>query len=191
MLEPFDDHPLEALAQHRFDRALQALRHLEEIRHRPHDARQRRHASLSKNGAHARAVTLARTLELRERLEARPASRQRDPRVRQRALRLGQATLLRRESGREPLPLAGERAELRLRGVTRLDEARAEGQDPRRLGLPQLARVPHEVDALGGDPHLLEPRRLGAVALCGEGLAVALEGGGERVRRAPPLLDEP
>src|SRR5207249_1666764 len=91
-----------------------------------------------------------------------------------------------------------ERAELRLGHVARLGEARAECQNPRRLGLrvsdlgreplrapaelglalPQLARVPHEVDALGGHPHLLEPRRLGSLALRGEGLA--------RARPAPP-----
>src|SRR5207245_1628203 len=108
-------------------------------------------------------------------------------------------------------PRARERAGPRLRHVARLDEARAERVDPRRLGrraaelgrepfcapaelgrtLPQLPRVPHEVDTLGGDPDLLEPRRLGAVALRGEGLAMALEGGGERVRRPRALHGEP
>src|SRR5207245_9613024 len=141
----------------------------------------------------------------------RPPTRERPPRVPRRARRLGQATLLRREPRREALALARERAELRLGHVARLGEARAECQNPRRLGLrvsdlgreplrapaelglalPQLARVPHEVDALGGHPHLLEPRRLGSLALRGEGLAVALECGGERVRRARPLLGEP
>src|SRR5439155_22100612 len=189
---------LEALAQNRLDRALHAGRHLEEIRHRPHDARQRRRAPLVEHGAHARAVALAGAFERCERVEARPVGSQRNPRVRQRGLRLGQAPLVRRQSRRQSVALTRELAELRTCHVTRLGEARAKRVDPRRLGLrlaeldreslrapaelrltlSQLPRVPHEVDALRSDPDVLEPRRLGAVALRGQGLAVALKVGG-------------
>src|SRR5439155_19819798 len=60
-----------------------------------------------------------------------------------------------------------------------------------RLTLSQLPRVPHEVDALPSAPDVLEPRRLGAVALRGQGLAVALKVGGERVGRSRALRGEP
>ena len=205
------NHPLETLAQDRLDRAFHAGRHLEEVRHRPHDARQRRRAPLVENGADARAVALAGAFERRERVETRPVSRQRNPRVRQRGLRLAQAALVRHQPRRQSVALTRERAELRACHVTRLGEARAERVDPGRLGfrlaeldreslrapanlrltLPQLPRVPHEVNALRGDPDLLEPGCLGAVPLRGQGPAMALEVGGERVRRSRTLLGEP
>src|SRR5207245_9848837 len=103
------------------------------------------------HGATACAVALEGTLELCKRFEPRPPSRERDPRVRQRARRLGQATLLRREPRREALALARERAELRLGHVARLGEARAECQNPRRLGL--------RVSALGPEPPRAPPER--------------------------------
>src|SRR5438093_876867 len=143
VLEPLDHHPLEALAQNRLDRALHAGRHLEEIRHRPHDARQRRRAPLVEHGAHARAVALAGAFERCERVEARPVGSQRNPRVRQRGLRLGQAPLVRRQSRRQSVALTRELAELRACHVTRLGEARAKRVDPRRLGL-RLAELDRE-----------------------------------------------
>src|SRR5437867_3915664 len=143
VLEPLDHHPLEALAQNRLDRALHAGRHLEEIRHRPHDARQRRRAPLLEHGAHARAVALAGAFERCERVEARPVGSQRNPRVRQRGLRLGQAPLVRRQSRRQSVALTRELAELRACHVTRLGEARAKRVDPRRLGF-RLAELDRE-----------------------------------------------
>src|SRR5438046_1325865 len=157
VLEPLDHHPLEALAQNRLDRALHAGRHLEEIRHRPHDARQRRRAPLVEHGAHARSVALAGAFERCERVEARPVGSQRNPRVRQRGLRLGQAPLVRRQSRRQSVALTRELAELRTCHVTRLGEARAKRVDPRRLGLrlAELDRLLAELPEL--EAHLLAP----------------------------------
>src|SRR5947207_1606923 len=85
-------------------------------------------------------------------------------------------------------PLAPRRLGLRL---AELDRESLRAPAELRLTLSQLPRVPHEVDALRSDPDVLEPRRLGAVALRGQGLAVALKVGGERVGRSRALRGEP
>src|SRR5437879_3873168 len=86
-------------------------------------------------------------------------------------------------------PLAPDRVDPGRLGfrLAELDRESLRAPANLRLTLPQLPRVPHEVNALRGDPDLLEPGCLGAVPLRGQGPAMALEVGGERVRRSRTL----
>src|SRR5215471_16331444 len=193
--EPLDDDPLQPLAQHRLDSALHALRHLEQVGDRAHDAGERLAPAVGEHRADAGAVAFPRTLELGQRLEARAPRRQLDARVGQLRLGLGQTALgggfLRLEPlalllqghelgggpiarGRQGTALAGEALgfRLRLRELAGEPFGAASELD---LALAQLAGAAHEVDALGGQPRLLEAQRLRVIALERKGRAMPLE----------------
>src|SRR5215831_238718 len=193
--EPLDDDPLQPLAQHRLDGALHARRHFEQVGDRAHDAGERLAPVVGEHRADAGAVAFPRTLELGQRLEARAPRRQLDARVGQLRLGLGQTALgsgfLRLEPlalllqghelgggpiarGRQGTALAGEALgfRLRLRELAGEPFGAASELD---LALAQLAGAAHEVDALGGQPRLLEAQRLRVIALEREGRAMPLE----------------
>ena len=166
--------------------------------------------ALGEHRADAGAVAFPHALELGERLEARSAHRQLDARVGEPSLGLGQPTRLVHlqrleplalllqcdELGGDPVARDGQRGLLRSEPLglhSRLGELGREsfGAAPQLdLALTQLAGAPHEVDALGGEPRLLETQRFGVIALQREGRALAREGGLEFRRRARPLGSE-
>ena len=204
VLEPLDDHPLQALAEHRLDGALHAGRDLEQIGDGADDAGQRVTAAVGEDRAHTGAVAFARALELGERLEARAAGRQRDPRVGELRLGLRQTPLGGGLLRCELLAPLFQRDQLGGRPITRRRQGPALAGEPRGLGLrlgelggeplgattqldlplAQLARAPHEIDALRGESRLLQAQRLGVVALESQRGAVTLQGGLELRRRA-------
>ena len=210
VLEPLDDHPLKPLAQHRLDGALHAGRDLEQVRDGADHAVQPGAPPFCEDRADAGPVALADSVQLQERLEARPPRRQLDARVGEVHLGLGQPPRRTRLLHREALTLFLERAELRCCPVTRGGQHDALGHElsglrprlrqlrgqplraPRQLhlALAQLAGAPHEVDALRREPRLLEAQRLCVVALQGQRGALALDSGLEVRRRLPTLGDE-
>ena len=88
--------------------------------------------------------------------------------------------------GRQGAPFSREALGLRLRlGELGREPVGAAAQLD--LALAQLARAPHQVDALRGQSRLLQAERLGVIALEGEGGAMALERCLELRRRAQLL----
>ena len=212
VLEALDHDPLEPLAEHGLDRRVESDRHLQQVSHGADDSGQARGARLGEHRPHAGAVALPRTLELVERLEARPAPGQRDARFPEPCLRRGQPGLAvgqqrldlpplaqqGRERGAGPRVLALERGAL---GGKALDLGARRGQllgelarAPLELRLP-LAELPggaRQVSLLGGDAHLLEPESLEPVTLGGECCPALIESrlqfaAGARPRRGQRL----
>jgi len=119
VLESFHDHPLEPLAQHGFDGALHPGWDLQEIRDGTDHAVQRGAPALGEYGTDPGPVTLARALELGQRLEARAPHGQLDARVGEPCLGLRQPACFVDLLRVEPTTLLLERAELRGGPVAR------------------------------------------------------------------------
>ena len=168
---------------------------------------QRVAAAVGEHGAHAGAVTFPRALELGQRLEARPPHRQLDPGVSELRLGVGQpplslsllglqqlAPLLERdELGRGTITRGGERASLAQEalglglGLGELAGQPLGAPGQLRLAFTQLTGAAHEIDALGGEPRLLQAECLGMIALDRERGALALQGRLELRRGARAL----
>ncbi len=209
VLEALHDDPLQALAEHRFDRTLESGRHVEQIGDRADDAGDRRPPVGGEHRAHAGAVALADALELAQRLAARTARRELETRVRQTLFRRAERSLAVGEQPFEARALLGQRAELGGHAITRHLEDGAMRRQPRGLALrlrqlagqalaatgelglalAELAGLAHQIGAFRGQPHLLETQHIDTIPFGRERLTVPLDLGGERGRRRPALDD--
>ena len=151
VFEPLDDHPLEPLSQHRFDGALHAGWDFEQVRDGTDHAGQRDAPVLREHRADASPIALARTLELGQGLEARPARRQGHARVGEPRLGLDRPSRFVGFLCIEPPALLLQRAELGGGSVTHDGQLGPLRHEPvgLRPGLGELGREP-----LGASPQL-------------------------------------